>query len=100
MFKLHLSNTRFCLLCGPDQVWDAVDPEDEVLAMVCRTGLNTQMGNMVRQLASPSQLAQQEDPFIKVSPMSFLLKTCPRAFPHPHILTERPNLALQKEPFI
>ena len=51
-----------------EQVWNAVDPEDEVLAMVCRTGLNTQVGSMVRQLATPSKLANQKDPFIRVSP--------------------------------
>lgn len=42
--------------------------------MVCRTGLNTQVGGMVRQLASPSQLAHQKDPFIKVT------------HPHPYML--------------
>ena len=53
---------------GIGQVWNAVDPEDEVLAMVCRTGLNTQVGGMVRELATPSKLVHQKDPFIRVSP--------------------------------
>ena len=53
---------------GAGQVWNAVDPEDEVLAMVCRTGLNTQVGGMVRELANPSKLVHQKDPFIRVSP--------------------------------
>ena len=34
--------------------------------MVCRTGLHTTMGRMVRQLVAPSQAAKEKDPFIPV----------------------------------
>ena len=49
------------------QVWNAEDTEDEVLAMVCRTGLNTQMGSMLRELVAPSKQAAESDTFVKVS---------------------------------
>lgn len=32
------------------QVWNEEDAEDEVLAMVVRTGLHTTMGGMMRQV--------------------------------------------------
>lgn len=48
------------------QVWNAEDGEDEVLAMVCRTGLNSQMGSMVRELVAPSKLPKAKDNFLKV----------------------------------
>ena len=65
-----MNTIKLCLFL---QVWNAVDTEDEVLAMVCRTGLNTQVGSMVRQLASPSLRAHHKDPFIRVSHLHFLL---------------------------
>ncbi len=49
------------------QVWNPEDAEDEVLAMVCRTGLNTQMGSMVRELVTPTTLSARKDAFVKVS---------------------------------
>ncbi len=49
------------------QVWNPEDAEDEVLAMVCRTGLNTQMGSMVRELVTPTTLSARKDTFVKVS---------------------------------
>lgn len=49
------------------QVWNPEDAEDEVLAMVCRTGLNTQMGSMVRELVTPTTLSARKDNFVKVS---------------------------------
>ncbi|DBA98830.1 TPA: hypothetical protein ACH3X1_014592 [Trebouxia sp. C0004] len=47
------------------QVWNPEDAEDEVLAMVCRTGLNTQMGSMVRELVTPTTLPASKDAFVK-----------------------------------
>ncbi|KAL0023496.1 hypothetical protein WJX79_002152 [Trebouxia sp. C0005] len=47
------------------QVWNPEDAEDEVLAMVCRTGLNTQMGSMVRELVTPTTLSARKDNFVK-----------------------------------
>lgn len=32
------------------QVWNEEDAEDEVLAMIVRTGLHTSMGGMMRQV--------------------------------------------------
>ena len=53
--------------CMKVQVWNPEDAEDEVLAMVCRTGLNTQMGSMVRELVTPTTLSARKDTFVKVS---------------------------------
>lgn len=50
-----------------EQVWNAEDPEEEVLAMVVRTGLNTTMGNMVRQTLSPAFAPAEKHPFIQVT---------------------------------
>lgn len=49
------------------QVWNADDPEDEVLAMVVRTGLNTCMGSMVRQMIAPTRLQKEATPFVAVT---------------------------------
>ncbi|KAL0030049.1 hypothetical protein WJX79_003470 [Trebouxia sp. C0005] len=46
------------------QVWNAQDAQDEVLVMVVRTGLNTTMGTMVRELISPSKGEVEPDPFV------------------------------------
>ncbi|KAL0048212.1 hypothetical protein WJX82_010068 [Trebouxia sp. C0006] len=46
------------------QVWNAQDPQAEVLVMVVRTGLNTTMGNMVRELLAPTKRAMKSDPFL------------------------------------
>ena len=61
-------------------MWNAEDGEDEVLAMVCRTGLNSQMGSMVRELVAPSKLPKTKDNFVKVSQtaLSMLKETSAR----------------------
>ena len=48
------------------QVWNPADSEEEVLVMVCRTGLNTTMGGMIRGLLAPIKAYQEKDPFIRV----------------------------------
>ena len=57
-------------------MWNPDDNEDEVLVMVCRTGLHTTMGRMVRQLVAPSQAAMEKDPFIPVSCLSLDADNC------------------------
>lgn len=55
------------------QVWNEEDPEDEVLAMVVRTGLCTTMGSMLRQVMNPLQdgiAAWATDPFLPVSSLA------------------------------
>lgn len=47
-------------------MWHADDPEEEVLAMVVRTGLHTSMGSMVRQILSPSFTSAEKHPFLQV----------------------------------
>ena len=42
--------------------------------MVVRTGLNTCMGSMVRQIISPSYERKEKDPFIQVNPLEL---SCP-----------------------
>ena len=48
------------------QVWCPDRPEDEVLVMVCRTGMNTTMGGMIRELIAPSTVHKEKDPFLPV----------------------------------
>lgn len=48
------------------QVWHADDPEEEVLAMVVRTGLHTSMGSMIRQILAPSFVPAEKYPFLQV----------------------------------
>ena len=75
LFVKGIPNWWHCLVGKTDrsceslwlQVWNAEDTEDEVLAMVCRTGLNTQVGSMVRELVAPSKQAAESDTFVKVS---------------------------------
>ena len=50
------------------QVWNEEDAEDEVLAMVARTGLRTTVGNLLRQVMSPVHATQpRKDIFVVVS---------------------------------
>ncbi len=42
------------------------DAEEECLVMAVRTGLNTSLGSMIRELICPSRLLPQRDPFIPV----------------------------------
>ena len=49
------------------QVWNPDSPEDEVLVMVCQTGLRTTIGEMIRELVAPSKVIQEKDPFMLVS---------------------------------
>ena len=35
-------------------MWNAEDQQEEVLAMVVRTGLNTCMGGMIREIIAPA----------------------------------------------
>lgn len=47
------------------QVWNEEDAEDEVLAMVVRTGLHTSMGEMMRQVVYNAMPARSQ--LIRVS---------------------------------
>lgn len=47
-------------------MWNPADSEEEVLVMVCRIGLNTIMGGMIRGLLAPIKAYQEKDPFIRV----------------------------------
>lgn len=44
--------------------------------MVVRTGLNTCMGNMVRQLIAPTHLQLEATPFVEVKPLSHAMLSC------------------------
>lgn len=48
------------------QVWNPNSPEEEVLVMVCRTGMHTAMGGMIRQLLAPTKQHQDKDSFLLV----------------------------------
>ena len=49
------------------QVWDDEDQDDEVLAMVVRTGCNSTIGNMLRRAIRPSRFLSARDSLIKAS---------------------------------
>ena len=54
------------------QVWNEEDPEDEVLALVVRTGFNSTMGNMLRQVVCPvDSVKWKQDPFLSASDSPF-----------------------------
>ena len=61
------SSARFKSRSVCRQVWNAADSEDEVLAVVVRTGLNTCMGSMIRQFIAPPYEYVAKDPFVKVT---------------------------------
>ncbi len=48
------------------RVWNAQDEEEECLVMAVRTGLNTSLESMIRELICPSRLLSRRDPFIPV----------------------------------
>lgn len=47
------------------QVWNDEDPDDEVLAMVVRTGCNSTIGNMMRRAIRPSHFLSATDSLVK-----------------------------------
>ena len=59
------------VMCGLlGQVWNEGSSEDEVLAMVVRTGLCTTMGTMLLQVTKPPNRFQiHQDPFLRVGPL-------------------------------
>ena len=49
------------------QVWNEEQTDEEVLAMVVRTGLCTAMGDMLRQVVAPiHETSPFKDPFVTV----------------------------------
>ena len=57
--------------CVRYQVWNEEDAEDEVLAMVVRTGLRTTVGNLMREVMSPAHAATlRKDIFVIVCPLT------------------------------
>ena len=57
--------------CGLSmQVWNPECGEEEVLVMVCRTGLNTVMGKIIRDLLAPPTVSQEKNPVVVVGSQS------------------------------
>lgn len=52
------------------QVWNPEDQQEEVLVMIVRTGFNTVMGAMVRELVAPTKVFIQKISFTAVSTIS------------------------------
>ena len=50
----------------PGQVWNEAKPNEEVLAMVVRTGNCTSIGGMLWQILIPYKRLGLQDPFVKV----------------------------------
>ena len=62
-----LPHSRKSAVCLCITGMEAEDMEEEVLAMVVRTGLNTCMGDMIRQIISPACESKERDPLLKVT---------------------------------
>ena len=69
---LGMTATDWCTLVL--KVWNPAFSEEEVLVMVCRTGLNTAMGSIIRELLVPAKAAKK-DPVVGVR-HSILLLMC------------------------
>ena len=54
------------------EVWNPANSEDEVLVMVCRTGLNTAMGSIIGELLVPTKTALK-DPVVAVCDSTLLV---------------------------
>ncbi len=52
------------------QVWNPENSAEEVLVMVCRTGLNTAMGSTIRELLVPAKVTKR-DPVVAVCGQHF-----------------------------
>lgn len=52
------------------QVWNPENSAEEVLVMVCRTGLNTAMGSTIRELLVPAKVTKR-DPVVMVCGQHF-----------------------------
>lgn len=50
-----------------EQLWNDEDQDDEVLAMVVRTGCNSTIGDMLRRAIKPARFLSATDSLIKVS---------------------------------
>lgn len=48
------------------QVWNPEDAEEEVLVMVCRIGMHTSMGTIIRQLLTPTKVYKDKEPLLRV----------------------------------
>ncbi len=48
------------------QLWNDEDPNDEVLAMVVRTGCNSTIGNMLRHAMRPANFLTATDSLVTV----------------------------------
>ncbi len=47
-------------------MWNPEDAEEEVLVMVCRTGMHTSMGTIIRQLLTPTKVYKDKEPLLRV----------------------------------
>ena len=64
MAQKALTHLRLTVLC--QQVWNAQDAEEECLVMAVRTGLNTELGSMVRDLIHPPEATAPIHAFVQV----------------------------------
>ncbi|KAA6417980.1 MAG: hypothetical protein FRX49_12062 [Trebouxia sp. A1-2] len=66
--EYHPDSHHYCTVHAGthvQQVWNDEDAEDEVLAMVVRTGLRTTVGNLLRQVTCPVHTAEpHKDTFV------------------------------------
>ena len=61
-----------------EQVWNEDYADEEVLAMVVRTGFHATMGNMLKQVTAPVGADFFRDPFVKVHVQVLVPLSVPR----------------------
>ncbi|DBA85716.1 hypothetical protein WJX77_011623 [Trebouxia sp. C0004] len=66
--EYHPDRHRSCTIFAGtvvQQVWNPEDAEEEVLVMVCRTGMHTSMGCIIRQLLTPTKVYKDKEPLLR-----------------------------------
>ncbi|KAL0053576.1 hypothetical protein WJX82_007835 [Trebouxia sp. C0006] len=66
--EYHPDRHRSCTIYAGtlvQQVWNPEDAEEEVLVMVCRTGMHTSMGTIIRQLLTPTKVYKDKEPLLR-----------------------------------
>ncbi|KAL0043037.1 hypothetical protein WJX79_007543 [Trebouxia sp. C0005] len=66
--EYHPDRHRSCTIYAGtlvQQVWNAEDAEEEVLVMICRTGMHTSMGCIIRQLLTPTKVYKDKEPLLR-----------------------------------
>ena len=72
-FAPHTASIPHCM---SSQVWNEDDPDDVVLTMVARTGVNSTIGNMLRKALRPANYLSSSDSLVQVCLRALFLPFC------------------------